>query len=118
LNGLFASGGTPLFDAVCQATEFTQQQQDEDQANDERRLYGIVLLSDGQDTASDLTENQMFNCLPSGESVEGVKVFTIAYGEDADKDLMLRIANRTNGKTFTGDPESIETIYNAISAEQ
>jgi Ca-activated chloride channel family protein len=118
LNGLFASGGTPLFDAVCQATEFTQQKQDEDQANDERRLYGIVLLSDGQDTASDLTENQMFNCLPSGESVEGVKVFTIAYGEDADKDLMLRIANRTNGKTFTGDPESIETIYNAISAEQ
>jgi Ca-activated chloride channel family protein len=60
----------------------------------------------------------MFNCLPSGESVEGVKVFTIAYGEDADKDLMLRIANRTNGKTFSGDPDSIEAIYNSISAEQ
>ena len=38
--------------------------------------------------------------------------------DDADADLMLRIANRTNGKTFKGDPESIETIYNAISAEQ
>jgi Ca-activated chloride channel family protein len=70
------------------------------------------------DTASSITENQMFNCLPSGESVEGVKIFTIAYGSDADVDLMLRIANRTNGKTFTGDPESIESIYNAISAEQ
>ena len=58
----------------------------------------------------------MFNCLPSGESVTGTKVFTIAFGEDAD--LMLRIANRTNGKTFTGDPSSIESIYNAISAEQ
>mgnify|MGYP000474270913 CR=1 FL=1 len=52
------------------------------------------------------------------EAVEGAKVFTIAYGEDADADLMLRIANRTNGKTFTGDPASIEAIYNAISAEQ
>jgi hypothetical protein len=31
---------------------------------------------------------------------------------------MLRIANRTNGKTFQGDPESIESIYNSISAEQ
>jgi hypothetical protein len=70
------------------------------------------------DTASNNSENQMFSCLPSGESVEGVKIFTIAYGEDADKDLMLRVANRTNGKTFTGDPESIEQIYIAISAEQ
>ncbi len=60
----------------------------------------------------------MFSCLPSGESVEGTKIFTIAYGADADADLMLRIANRTNGKTFKGDPESIESIYNAISAEQ
>ena len=84
----------------------------------EKRLYGIVLLSDGQDTSSDNTENQMFNCLPSGESVEGTKLFTIAFGEDADADLMLRIANRTNGKTFTGDPSTIESIYNAISAEQ
>ena len=49
---------------------------------------------------------------------EGVKIFTIAYGEDANKDLMLRIANRTYGKTFTGDPASIENIYNSISAEQ
>ncbi len=118
LNGLYADGGTPLYDAVCQAIELVNSLQSEDEANDERRLYGIVLLSDGQDTASDRTQNQMFNCLPSGESVTGVKIFTIAYGEDADADLMLRIANRTNGKTFSGDPESIEQVYNAISAEQ
>ena len=118
LDGLYASGGTPLHDAICQAVEKVGQLQAEDIAKSDRRLYGIVLLSDGQDTASQNTQNQMFNCLPSGESVEGVKVFTIAYGTDADKDLMLRIANRTNGKTFTGDPASIESIYNAISAEQ
>jgi Ca-activated chloride channel family protein len=118
LNGLYANGNTPLYDAVCQAVDLANRLQAEDQANGERRLYGIVLLSDGMDTASQRTQNQMFNCLPSGESVEGVKIFTIAYGADADADLMLRIANRTNGKTFTGDPESIESIYNAISAEQ
>ena len=118
LNGVFAGGGTPLHDAVCEAADLAQQLQSEDEANGERRLYGIVLLSDGEDTASQRTENQMFGCLPSGESVAGVKVFTIAYGEDANSDLMLRIANRTNGKTFSGDPESIESVYNAISAEQ
>ncbi len=118
LNGMYSSGGTPLYDAICQAVSQVNQLQKDHDTKGERRLYGIVLLSDGQDTASTISESQMFNCLPTGESVAGVKIFTIAYGEDADKDLMLRIANRTNGKTFTGDPDSIEQIYNAISAEQ
>ena len=118
LNGLYASGGTPLYDGIGQAIALVDQLQADDLAAGEQRLYGIVLLSDGMDTSSDSTENQMFSSLPSGEDVEGVKIFTIAYGEDADADLMLRIANRTNGKSFTGDPESIETIYNSISAEQ
>ena len=118
LNGLFANGNTPLYDGVCSAAQKMDALKTAHEANNEKRLYGIVVLSDGQDTSSGNTQNQMFNCLPSGESVEGTKVFTIAFGEDADADLMLRIANRTNGKTFKGDPSSIESIYNAISAEQ
>lgn len=118
LNGLYASGKTPLYDSVCAAMDKVNQIQAGHISQNEKRLYGVVLLSDGQDTSSQKSENQMFNCLPSGEDAAGTKVFTIAYGEDAETDLMLRIANRTNGKTFTGDPESIESIYNAISAEQ
>jgi Ca-activated chloride channel family protein len=118
LNGLYASGKTPLYDSVCAAMDKVNSLQAAHVSNNERRLYGVVLLSDGMDTASNFSQNQMFGCLPTGENAEGTKVFTIAYGEDAEKDLMLRIANRTNGKTFTGDPDSIEAIYNAISAEQ
>ena len=118
LLGLFAEGNTPLYDAVCEANEFMNQLKAEHDASGERRLYGIVLLSDGDDTSSDRTENQMFGCLPSGEDVEGTKIFTIGYGEDADTDLMLRIANRTNGLSFTAAPGTIDRIYNSISAEQ
>jgi Ca-activated chloride channel homolog len=118
LRGLFAQGNTPLYDAVCQANEQINTLQAEHKAAEERRLYGIILLSDGDDTSSARTQNQMFSCLPSGEDVEGTKIFTIAYGEDADSDLMLRIANRTNGRSFEGTPENIDQIYNAISAEQ
>ena len=118
VRGLFAEGGTALYDAVCAAAERVNAVRAEDEAAGEKRLYGIVVLSDGQDTASSRTENDMFNCLPSGEDVQGIKVFTIAYGDDADKDLLLRVANRTNGKTFTGDPATIERVYTAISAEQ
>ena len=56
-------------------------------------------------------------CLPTGEDITGVKIFTIAYGDDADADLMKRISNRTNGLFFAADPETIERIYIAISAE-
>lgn len=118
LEGLYASGNTPLYDGVCAAIQKIDSLKKGHETNNEKYLYGVVLLSDGQDTSSVNSQNQMFGCLPSGENVEGVKIFTIAYGDDADADLMLRIANRTNGKTFKGDPESIETIYNAISAEQ
>src|SRR5574341_216836 len=118
VGNIVADGSTSLYDAVCVAINKVAELRTEDETNGERRLYGIVLLSDGEDTASGLSENQMFDCLPTGEDVTGVKVFTIAYGEDANKDLMTRVANRTNGKSFTGDPESIESIYNSISAEQ
>lgn len=118
LRGLFADGNTPLYDAVCEATAVIEDLKTDHTADGDRRLYGIVLLSDGDDTSSSRTENQMFGCLPSGEDVEGTKIFTIAYGDDADSDLLLRIANRTNGQAFEASPESIDRIYNSISAEQ
>lgn len=118
LNLLYGSGNTALYDAVCQAVTNLSQIKDDDEANSESRLYGAVVITDGDDTNSSITENDMFLCLPNGEDVEEVRVFTIAYGEDADQDLLLRIANRTNGKTFTADPETIDQVYLTISAEQ
>jgi Ca-activated chloride channel family protein len=118
LSGLRADGDTALYDSICQAVESVNQLQEADEAGGEKRLYGVVVLSDGKDTASHKTESDMYNCLPSGEDVEGVKVFTIAYGKGADKDLLQRIANRTNGRAFVGDPTTIEYVYLAISAEQ
>jgi Ca-activated chloride channel family protein len=118
VRSLYAEGGTSLYDAVCAAAAKVNDLRATHDAAGEKRLYGIVVLSDGQDTASVKTENDMFSCLPTGEDVEGVKVFTIAYGDDADKDVLTRIANRTNGKTFSGDPDTIDKVYTAISAEQ
>jgi Ca-activated chloride channel family protein len=119
VRGLRADGGTALYDAVCRAVQRSTELQAAHEAAGEKRLYGIVVLTDGLNQGGATTQEQMFNtCLPTGEDVEGVKVFTIAYGNDADKDLLKQIAERTNGKTFSGDPETIEQVYLAISAEQ
>ncbi len=115
---LFAQGDTILYDAVCLAVEKANDLRTADLAAGDQRLYGVVVLSDGQDTQSHLTMNDMFNCLPTGEDVDGIKVYTIAYGDDADQDVLLQIANKTNGRNFDSDPDTIEDVYVSISAEQ
>jgi Ca-activated chloride channel homolog len=117
--GLFADGGTALHDAVCAGARLADTLRAEADDKGDRRLYGVAILSDGMDTSSRTSEAEMLaTCLPTGEEVEGTKIFTIAYGDEANKDVLCRIANRTNGKCFVADPANIDAVYRAISAEQ
>jgi Ca-activated chloride channel family protein len=115
---IFAEGNTALYDAVCQVVADTQAREAKAAAAGDPRLYGIVLLSDGQDTNSQRSESDMFSCLPSGETAEGIKIFTIAYGQDADNAILERIANRTNGRFFESDPDDIQEVLLDILYEQ
>jgi Ca-activated chloride channel family protein len=115
---IFPEGNTALYDAVCEAVGAIERREAEAIEEGDPRLYGIVLLSDGQDTNSARSQSEMFDCLPSGEAAEGVKIFTIAYGEDADRTLLERIANRTNGRYFESNPEEIQEILLDILYEQ
>jgi Ca-activated chloride channel family protein len=118
LNGLYAEGYTVLHEAVIYAMDRIEALQADDEIAGERRLYGIVLLSDGKnETVGGPTENDMLSRLPSGAEAAGVKIYTIAYGDDADMDLLQTLANRTNGKQFSGDVADIEAVYFLISSE-
>ncbi|MCA9931147.1 MAG: VWA domain-containing protein [Anaerolineales bacterium] len=119
VSGLLADGNTALYEAVCDAAKAITKLQDEDMANGESRLYGIVLLSDGEDTVGNVTENQMFaTCLPANAEADGIKIYPIAFGEGADTNVLTRMANVSAGRMFTADPASISNIYISISAEQ
>ena len=116
---LTALGSTALHAAVCRATALADELRVEDEAQGESRLYGIVLLSDGDDTTGEPTEQQMFTmCIPNNAEVDGFKIFPIAFGGDANETLLRRLALKTGGKLFTADPDSISDVYLAISAEQ
>jgi Ca-activated chloride channel family protein len=118
LGRLKTDGFTTLYDSICMAVEQMNEEREEDEAKDEKRLYGIVVLSDGMDNRSERTRSSMLNCLPSGEDIDGIKIFTIAYGNDADETLLQLISEQTNGKAYTGDPSTVEEVYLAISYEQ
>ncbi|MDX1663359.1 MAG: substrate-binding domain-containing protein [Candidatus Promineifilaceae bacterium] len=118
VQSIDSSGDTALYDAVCTlVTEVTDQQR-RDQRVGESRLYGIVLLSDGENTAGILSETEMMACLPPAEDAGSIKIFTIAYGNNADEALLERIAEATNGRAYTSDPEHVEEVYEAIAFEQ
>ncbi len=119
VSGLIADGNTALYGAVCQATEMATALKEEDADAGETRLYGVVLLSDGEDTMGEPTENQMFvTCLPANAEADGVKIFPIAFGEDAAEAMLDRIATVTGGRMYAADPASISNAYLSISAEQ
>jgi hypothetical protein len=57
-------------------------------------------------------------CLPSGPEVEGARLFTIAFGAEANVDVLSRMAQVTGGGMFKADSDSIDAAYVKISAEQ
>jgi Ca-activated chloride channel family protein len=116
---LYANGGTNLHGAICGAASIMRQMRTRDEAGDDPRLYGIVLLSDGKNTNGEFSETRMFQeCLAQGEGEEPVKIFAISFGGDADTPLLQRLAQETNGVMFTAEPASIGRVYLGISAEQ
>jgi Ca-activated chloride channel homolog len=116
---LIADGNTALNRAVCTAADTMQRRREADQAAGESRLYGIILLSDGEDTVGAPSANQMFaTCLPANAEVDGTKIFPIAFGSGANTEVLQRISNVSGGRMFTAEPDSIAKIYLRISAEQ
>ena len=43
------------------------------------------------------------------------KVFTIAFGDDADREVLERIAETTGGKQYDSDPKTIDQVYAMIA---
>ena len=112
VDGVFAEGNTSLHDVVNQSYRRLRELQ---RAQPGRR-YSILLLSDGKDTSSRMNRNDFLDALPSGEDYDVPKVYTIAYGSQADKDLLAEISNRTNARLFTSTPEEISKTYKELSA--
>ena len=57
-------------------------------------------------------------CLPSSIEANGTKVFAIAFGAEANREALGRIAQVSGGKMFESDSASIDQTYLKISAEQ
>jgi Ca-activated chloride channel family protein len=86
---------------------------------DPTRINAVVLLSDGRN--EDPRNESLADLLKylrgqnEGESAKPVRIFTIAYGNDADEATLKRIAESTNAAAYSAvDPATIVNVFNAV----
>lgn len=111
VSGLIENGDTALYDAALQAINDLKTNGDPD------HIRGVVVLSDGQDTASTTTLDQLMAQIGTTgeEGGNAIKLFTIAFGGDADTEVLRQMAESTGGKQYSSDPTTISQVYAEIA---
>jgi Ca-activated chloride channel homolog len=109
IDNLQAGGDTALIDAVSEA--FVRLQSEGDPA----RINAIVAMTDGRENNSSTSLRALLRQI-EGKSTVPVVIFCIAYGEDADLDMLREIAEPTGGQVLQGDPETIRQLYKILSS--
>ena len=102
---LTAGGSTELYDAVAFAIDQLQRAADYD------RINAIIAMTDGK------TQGDFAVLEPTiRRSPIPILLFTVGYGEDADTNVLVRIARLGNGRAYEADPETIDKLYQLLSS--
>lgn len=110
IDNLSAQGNTALLDAVNLAlTKLVD-------LNDQERINAIVVMTDGRENRSRASLFEVANRLRlMAQSDLPVVVFCIAYGRDADMDVLRALSDASGGFTSIGDEETIRSLYKTLS---
>jgi Ca-activated chloride channel family protein len=113
VGGLQADGDTALYDTLLSAIDHMRDTAEEG----EDRIKAIVLLSDGKDTVSEASLNDVINRLEEARTGRNpVLVIPVAYGSDADIAALNSIARASSTKVQSGAPEDILQVLEIISS--
>jgi len=110
IDSLVAGGNTALIDRVNLALIKLQD------LNDAERINAIVVMTDGKENRSRARLSTVVDALrrQSASNVP-VVVFCIAYGRDADFQVLESISGASGGFTRESDPETIKNLYKTLS---
>ncbi|HEX9077692.1 MAG TPA: VWA domain-containing protein, partial [Anaerolineae bacterium] len=80
------------------------------------RINAIVVMTDGIENASNLNLSGLSNKVKRGNQTGvPVVIFCIAYGSDADLNVLGNIADPTGGFARRADPDTIRRLYKILS---
>jgi Ca-activated chloride channel family protein len=107
IQSLRAEGKTAIFDGLLEGKRALESIP----ADGEERIKAIVLLSDGQDTASTIG----FEQLRSEFEESSISIFPVAYGADADESELQRIVDFSRTILVKGSSGDIGQIFDNLS---
>ncbi|SDP12871.1 Ca-activated chloride channel family protein [Nakamurella panacisegetis] len=109
LSGLIPKNGTPLYAATRQASQYMNSSVDPDLIN------AVVVLTDGKNEYTDDDLDSLVSDLSSSAAENGVRVFSIAYGADADLDTLQKISGASRAAAYDArKPESITKVFGDV----
>ena len=112
IRSLVPTNGTPLYTVA--GSSYEQMVTDYDPS----AINAVVLLTDGrnEDVNDDLAG--LLSSLQAGtegRQSQPVRVFTIAYGADADQSILQQVAEATNAAAYdASDPASIDKVFTSV----
>ncbi|MBN1564077.1 MAG: VWA domain-containing protein, partial [Anaerolineae bacterium] len=110
IRSLVADENTALYDAIIESVDMFDDRE-------ENRIRAIILLSDGADTASAAQIRDAKQVIESRRSdLNPVIVIPVAYGQDADIQVLNSIARSASTKVQSGDPSNILELLELISS--
>ncbi len=109
IDGLFAEGQTALYDAIATAYQRVSSGAKRD------RIQAIVVLTDGEDTSSKIKLDELLSRIKSTAETRPIKVFTIAYGREANRQVLQAIAAATHARSYDGTPQNIVGVFKDVS---
>jgi Ca-activated chloride channel family protein len=112
IGGLVPQGNTRLLDTLSEAYKTLAAQPPD------KNIRAVVVLTDGLDNRSSTTADELNSLLRQDEEGRSIKVFTIAYGGDADVNLLQSIATASGAKSYVGkptEPGNIDQVYRDIA---
>jgi Ca-activated chloride channel family protein len=110
VDGIFAGGGTSLYDAIAEAHDGMLKRAQSQPS----RIHAMVVMTDGRDEGSRLGLDQLLRRFTPEQAP--VKIFTIAYGDQADSSILDTIASAAQGTSVKGTSETIVQVYRDLSA--
>jgi Ca-activated chloride channel family protein len=110
IAGLQPEGGTALYATVRAAANQMRS------GLDPKRINGVVFLTDGHNEyPADTDLDGLLRTLDAEDEAHLVRVFPIAYGEDADLGVLRRIAEASRAAAYdAADPASIDKVFTEV----
>ena len=108
VESFFPAGETALYDAVAGACKYLQDNGRPD------LIQAVVVLTDGEDNKSKLSLPELLKEVKIDYEKRPIRVFAIAYGQDAKLDVLKKISDATEAKAYAGNPQTIKEVFKDI----